>query len=103
MATSTATEAKRLMQGSEPHEPETTWPVRVSLKSTLRLWADRQGWPTPQFLTEADWPVDVPGSVSGPIDDALRALAEGFAKSPSRPRIEVTANHVVLVSEASAE
>ena len=79
------------------------WPVTTSLKSTLKAWAQRQGWPAPQFLTEADWAVDVPGSIPGSIEDAMRALAEGFGKSTIRPRIEVSANHVILVSEVGAE
>ena len=79
------------------------WPVQGSLKSTLRVWAQRQGWPAPQFLTDADWAIDVPGTVSGSIDEALKALAAGLAQSPSRPRIEVTGNHVILVSEVGAE
>lgn len=79
------------------------WPVQGSLKTTLRVWAQRQGWPAPQFLTDADWAIDVPGTVSGSIDEALKALAAGFAQSPSRPRIEVTGNHVILVSEVGAE
>ena len=79
------------------------WPVATSLKSTLRVWAHRQGWPSPQFLTEADWAVDVPGVIPGSIEDALKALAEGFEKSPTRPRIEISTNHVMLVSEAGAE
>jgi hypothetical protein len=58
---------------------------------------------TPQFLTEADWPVDVPGSIRGSIEDAFKILAAGFGKSPTRPRIELSANHVILVSEAGAE
>ncbi len=86
-----------------PPLPPATWPVQISLKNTLRVWAQRQGWPTPQFLTEADWAVDVPGSVSGSIEEALKALAEGFGQSQTRPRIEVTGNHVILVSEVGAE
>jgi hypothetical protein len=79
------------------------WPVETSLKNTLRVWARRQGWPAPQFLTEADWAVDVPGSIPGSIEDALIALAEGFGTAPMQPRIELTANHVMLVSEVGAE
>jgi hypothetical protein len=80
-----------------------SWPVHTSLKATLQEWAHLQRWPAPQFLTQADWPVDVPGSIAGTIEDALRALAEGFAKAPVRPRIEVSSNHVLLVSEVGAE
>jgi hypothetical protein len=80
-----------------------TWPVQASLRTTLRSWAQRQGWPAPQFLTESDWPVDVSGSVTGSIEDALKALAEGFSQAPVRPRLSVTTNHVILVSEAGAE
>jgi hypothetical protein len=80
-----------------------SWPVETSLKTTLRIWTQRRGWPAPQFLTEADWPVDVPGSIAGSIEDALKTLAEGFGKSPTRPRIELSANHIILVSEAGAE
>jgi hypothetical protein len=79
--------------------PRSHWLVRTSLRVTLQEWANRQGWPAPQFLTLGDWPVDVPGSIEGTIVDALRALVEGFAKSSIRPRIEVSANHVMLVSE----
>ena len=86
-----------------PSASPTIWPVATSLKSTLRTWAQRQGWPAPQFLTPVDWAVDVPGSIPGSIEDALKALTEGFGKSPSRPRIEVSANHVMLVSEIGAE
>jgi hypothetical protein len=86
-----------------PSVSPTSWPVATSLKNTLRTWAQRQGWPAPQFLTPVDWAVDVPGSISGSIEDALKALTEGFGKSPSRPRIEVSANHVMLVSEIGAE
>jgi hypothetical protein len=88
---------------SAPSTAPVTWPVQTSLRNTLRVWAQRQGWPAPQFLTEADWAVDVPGSVSGSIDDALKALALGFAQAETRPRIEVTGNHVILVSEVGAE
>lgn len=79
------------------------WPVTVSLKTTLRSWAERQKWPAPQFLTEVDWPVDVPGSISGSIENALKVLAEGFGHAASRPRIEISANHVIVVSEIGAE
>jgi hypothetical protein len=79
--------------------PRSHWLVRTSLRVTLQEWANRQGWPAPQFLTLGDWPVDVPGSIEGTIEDALRALVEGFAKSSIRPRIEVSTNHVMLVSE----
>ena len=47
---------------------KTSWPVAASLKSTVRNWAQRVGWPAPQFLTDADWPVDVPGSIPGSIE-----------------------------------
>ncbi len=86
-----------------PSKSPTSWPVAASLKSTLRAWAQRQGWPAPQFLTQADWAVDVPGSIPGSIEDALKALTEGFGRSLSRPRIEVSANHVMIVSETGAE
>ncbi|MDB5392893.1 MAG: Toxin co-regulated pilus biosynthesis protein, partial [Rhodospirillales bacterium] len=79
------------------------WPVESSLKSTLGVWAQRQGWPAPHFLTEADWAVDVPGSIPGAIEDALKTLAEGFGKSPSPPRIEISANHVILVPEVGSQ
>jgi len=89
---------------ARPALPQTApWPVETSLKTTLRIWTQRQGWPAPQFLTEADWPVDVPGSIRGSIEDALKILAEGFGKSPMRPRIELSANHVILVFETGAE
>lgn len=81
----------------------TSWPVATSLKATLRAWAQRQGWPEPQFLTQADWAVEVPGSIPGTIEDALKELAEGFGKSSIRPRIEISANHVMLVSEIGSE
>jgi len=80
-----------------------SWPVATSLKSTLYGWAARQGWPAPQFLTDADWTVDVPGSLAGSIEDALKQLAAGFGRSPTRPRIEITGNHVIVVSEVGAE
>jgi hypothetical protein len=80
-----------------------SWPVAVSLQTTLKQWAARLGWPAPQFLTDADWPVEVPGSIAGTIDTALTALAEGFAAAPARPRISISANHVIVVSEAGAE
>jgi hypothetical protein len=80
-----------------------TWRIQGSLKSTLRAWAQRKGWPMPHFLTNADWVVDVPGTVTGSIEEALKALADGFSQSPSRPRIEVTGNDVILVTEADAE
>jgi hypothetical protein len=81
----------------------TTWRVQSSLKATLQDWARLLHWPAPQFLTPADWPVDVPDSISGAIEDALRILAEGFAKAPVRPRIEMTSNHVLIVSEVPTE
>jgi hypothetical protein len=80
-----------------------SWPVATSLKATLRIWAQRLGWPTPQFLTDADWPVDVPGMIPGSIEEALRTLAAGFSRAASRPRIEISGNHVVVVSEIGAE
>ena len=82
---------------------ETTWPVAASLKSTLRTWAQREGWPPPQFLTETDWPVDVPGSIPGSIETALKLLVQGFSRASSRPRIEISANHVIVVTETGAE
>jgi hypothetical protein len=86
-----------------PSVPSVAWPVTTSLKSTLRAWAARQGWPAPQFLTDADWAVDVPGSIPGSIEDALKLLAVGFGRSATRPRIEITGNHVIVVSEVGAE
>ena len=86
-----------------PLPPPSNWQVAVSLKTTLQDWARREGWPPPQFLTETDWAVDMPGSITGSIEDALRALGEGFGKAPVRPRIEVSENHVILVSEVDAE
>jgi len=80
-----------------------SWPVAASLKATLTAWARRQGWPAPQFLTDADWPVDVPGSVGGSIETALKVLAQGFGRAASRPRIEISANHVIVVTETGAE
>jgi hypothetical protein len=79
------------------------WPVATSLRTTLRNWARRQGWPAPQFLTDADWPVDVPGAIPGSFEAALKVLAQGFGHAASRPRIEITANHVIVVSEIGAE
>ena len=79
------------------------WTVTASLNTTLRTWAARQKWPAPQFLTDADWPVEVPGSVRGTIEEALKALVAGFDKAPVRPRIEITGNHVIVVSEAGAQ
>jgi hypothetical protein len=102
-ATQTAGSTVSTSPLSTPSAASISWPVATSLKSTLRAWAQRQGWPAPQFLTEADWAVDVPGSISGSIEDALKALAEGFGQSPTRPRIAVTGNHVILVSEVGAE
>jgi hypothetical protein len=80
-----------------------SWPVATSLKATLRIWAQRLGWPTPQFLTDADWPVDVPATIPGSIEEALRTLAAGFSRAASRPRIEISGNHVIVVSEIGAE
>jgi hypothetical protein len=79
------------------------WPVATSLKSTLRNWAQRAGWPAPQFLTDADWPVDVPGSIPGSIEQALKLLVQGFGRAVSRPGIELTVNHVIVVTEGGAE
>jgi hypothetical protein len=79
------------------------WPVAGSLKATLKDWARRAGWPAPQFLTDADWPVDIPGSIPGSLDDALRVLVQGFGHAASRPRVELTGNHVIVVSEIGAE
>ncbi len=83
--------------------PSASWQVTGSLKATVRDWAQRSGWPAPQFLTDADWPVDVPGAIPGSIEEALKALAQGFGRAASRPRIEVTVNHVIVVSETGAE
>jgi Toxin co-regulated pilus biosynthesis protein Q len=79
------------------------WPVRTSLKATLGAWAQRQGWPAPEFLTDADWPVDVPGTIPGSFEDALRILTQGFGRAATRPRIALSANHVIVVSELGAE
>jgi hypothetical protein len=76
-----------------------SWPVATSLRSTVTAWARRQGWPAPQFLTDADWPVDVPGSISGSLEHALRVLAAGFGGAAAHPRIVIAANHVIVVSE----
>jgi hypothetical protein len=92
---------RTLMAATAERSPP--WPVATSLKATLVSWARREGWPSPQFLTEADWPVDVPGSIPGSIEDALRVLAEGFGHAASRPRIEISANHVIVVSEIGAQ
>ena len=81
----------------------TSWPVATSLKATVQDWARRAGWPAPQFLTDADWPVDVPGLVPGSIEDALRVLVSGFGHAPSRPRIDLSINHVIVVTEMEAE
>ncbi len=102
-ATQTAGSTVSTSPLSTPSAAPISWPVQTSLRNTLRIWAQRQGWPAPQFLTEADWAVDVPGSVSGSIEDALKAVAEGFSQAPTRPRIAVTGNHVILVSEVGAE
>jgi len=83
--------------------PARTWPVAASLRSTLRAWAAREGWPVPQFLTDADWPVDVPGSIPGSVETALKILAEGFGRAATRPRIELSVNHVIVVTELGAE
>ena len=82
---------------------ERAWPVVTSLKTTLSSWAEREGWPAPQFLTDADWPVDVPGSIPGSIENALKVLAQGFGRSATHPRIELSANHVIVVTERGAE
>lgn len=104
--------ASGLALGGARAEPSTTttavaspatWQVAGSLKTTVRNWAQRSGWPAPQFLTDADWLVDVPGAVPGSIEEALKALAEGFGRAASRPRIEVTVNHVIVISEIGAE
>jgi hypothetical protein len=75
------------------------WPVSTSLRATIGAWARRCGWPAPQYLTDADWPVDVPGSIPGSIEQALTVLAEGFGSAAARPRIVISANHVIVVSE----
>jgi hypothetical protein len=80
-----------------------SWPVVTSLKATIQDWARRAGWPAPQFLTDADWPVDVPDSISGSIEQALKVLAQGFGRAAARPRIELTGNHVIVVTERGAE
>lgn len=86
-----------------PVVSSSAWPVATSLRATLHDWARRQGWPAPQFLTDADWPVDVPGAIPGSIETALKALAEGFSRASSRPRIELSINHVIVVSETGAK
>ena len=78
------------------------WPVAGSLKATLGNWAKRQGWPAPQFLTEADWPVDVPGSLPGSIEEALKMLLAGFDKAPLRPRIQIASNNVIVLTALEA-
>ena len=80
------------------------WTVAASLKATFARYGrlGRNGR-QPQFLTDADWPVDVPGSVRGTIEEALKALVAGFDKAPVRPRIEITGNDVIVVSEAGAQ
>ncbi len=80
-----------------------TWRIQGSLRNTLRAWAQQKGWPAPHYLTDADWAVDVPGTITGSIEEALKTLADGFGQSPSRPRIEVTGNHVILVTEVDAK
>jgi hypothetical protein len=84
-------------------ETAPSWPVATSLKASLREWARRAGWPAPQFLTDADWPVETPGSIPGSIETALKVLVQGFERAPTRPRIEISANHVIVVSETGAE
>jgi len=79
------------------------WPVATSLRTTVAAWAHRLGWPAPQFLTDADWPVDVPGAIPGSIETALAVLLQGFGDAASHPRIVVSANHVIVVSEAGAD
>ena len=86
-----------------PEPRPAPWLVVGSLKATLKSWAQREGWPAPQFLTDADWPVDVPGAIPGSLEEALRTLAQGFGRAASRPRIELTGNHVIVVSEIGAE
>ncbi len=83
--------------------PAQRWDVATSLKATLTSWARREGWPAPQFLTDADWPVDVQGSLPGTIEGAIRALVEGFSRAPIRPRIELSVNHVIVVTEMETE
>jgi len=80
-----------------------SWPVATSLRTTIDNWARRQGWPVPQFLTDADWPVDVPGSIPGSIEQALTVLVDGFGHAAVRPRIQLFANHVIVVSEIGAD
>jgi hypothetical protein len=91
------------MAGAADQDTGTAWAVAGSLNATLKSWSKREGWPAPQFLTDADWPVDVPGSIPGSIEAALEVLAQGFGRAASRPRIEITANHVIVVSEIGAE
>ena len=91
------------LSGSPAAMIQVSWPVAASLKTTLRKWAQRASWPAPQFLTDADWPVDVPGTIPGSIEEALKLLAQGFGRAPSRPRIEISANHVIVVSVTGAE
>jgi hypothetical protein len=95
--------SKSVASGTARSPVTPVWPVATSLKATLRIWAQRQGWPMPQFLTDADWPVDVPGTIPGSIEEALRTLAAGFSRAASRPRIEISGNHVIVVSEIGAE
>jgi hypothetical protein len=82
-----------------PSKSGPAWPVSTSLRATIGGWARRCGWPAPQFLTDADWPVDVPGSIPGSIEHALTVLAQGFGSAAARPRIVISANHVIVVSE----
>jgi hypothetical protein len=79
------------------------WPVATSLRATIVDWSRRAGWPAPQFLTDADWPVDVPGTISGSIEQALTVLVEGFGSAAARPRIVLAANHVILVSDSGED
>jgi hypothetical protein len=95
--------SKSVASGTARAPVAPAWPVAKSLKATLRIWAQRIGWPTPQFLTDADWPVDVPGTIPGSIEEALKTLAAGFSRAASRPRIEISGNHVIVVSEIGAE
>lgn len=91
------------LSGSPAAASQAPWPVAASLKVTLGNWAQRAGWPAPQFLADVDWPVDVPGSIPGSIEEALKVLAQGFGRAATRPRIELTLNHVIIVTEIGAE
>jgi len=87
--------------GSSESSP--AWPVAASFKATIGSWARRQGWPAPQFLTDADWPVDVPGSIPGSLEHALEILVQGFGSASLRPRIAISANHVIVVTAVGAD